>query len=223
MPDPFLIEVNMIDPHDIKKAKDKMHQTRKNRFGWIIGHKSLANVYWALIFILPLFLLIFSCATSEGEDPMKDTKEPEVGDVAPDFSLLDQNGERITLKDFLGNRVVVLYFYPKDNTSVCTAQACGFRDNYVSFSDAGAEVIGISSDSVESHQGFSSEHQLPFHLLSDEDGRVRKRYGASALLGIPGRVTYVIDKQGVIQLKFSSMFSADKHIQEALDLVRTLD
>src|SRR5215467_3656989 len=123
-----------------------------------------------------------------------------VGDKAPDFTLPSQSGEQVRLYDRIGQRVVVLYFYPKDNTSGCTAEACAFRDSYEVFTDAGAEVIGVSSDSVESHAGFAGHHKLPFTLLSDEGGKVRKSYGVPATLGLlPGRVTYVIDRDGVVR------------------------
>jgi len=154
---------------------------------------------------------------------MDKSQKAELGGKAPDFRLPDQNGDTVSLKDFLGKSVVVVYFYPKDNTSVCTAQACSFRDSYETFKSAGAVVIGISSDTVKSHQGFANEYQLPFHLLSDKGGKVRKLYGATVLLGVPGRVTFVIDKNGVICHKFSSMFSADKHIEEALGIVNSLN
>ena len=119
----------------------------------------------------------------------------QVGDKAPDFTLPSQAGEPVRLQDRLGERVVVLYFYPKDNTTGCTAEACAFRDSYESFADAGAEVIGVSSDSADRHAGFASKHRLPFTLLADQGGRVRKAYGVPATFGlIPGRVTYVIDR-----------------------------
>src|SRR5215467_13658832 len=103
----------------------------------------------------------------------------QVGDLTPDFTLLNQSGAPVSLGDFLGKKHIVLYFYPKDNTSLCTEEACAFRDSYEVFKDAGAEVIGVSSDSVESHQQFASRHHLPFILLSDTKGVVRKRYGVS--------------------------------------------
>jgi len=119
----------------------------------------------------------------------------QAGDKAPDFTLPSQAGEQVRLSDRLGERVVVLYFYPKDETPGCTREACAFRDSYEVFTDAGAEVIGVSSDSAESHAAFAGHHKLPFTLLSDEGGRVRKSYGVPATLGLlPGRVTYVIDR-----------------------------
>ena len=146
----------------------------------------------------------------------------EVGDEAPGFSLPDQDGNRVSLDAYRGEKVVVLYFYPKNNTSVCTKQACYFRDNYDLFRDAGAEVIGVSSDSVESHQGFATEHALPFILLSDTDGKLRERYGVPTMMFLPGRVTYVIDKKGIVRHIFSSMTNAEKHMEEARRIVESL-
>ena len=104
----------------------------------------------------------------------------KVGDQAPDFTLPAQSGEQVGLADRLGERVVVLYFYPKDNTSGCTAEACAFRDSYEAFADAGAEVIGVSSDSADKHAAFAGKHNLPFTLLADQGGKVRKLYGVPA-------------------------------------------
>lgn len=147
----------------------------------------------------------------------------QVGDKAPDFTLPSQTGEQVRLSDRLNERIVVLYFYPKDNTSGCTAEACAFRDSYEVFSEAGAEVIGVSSDSVDKHAGFASKHSLPFTLLSDQGGKIRKTYGVPATLGlIPGRVTYVIDQTGTIRLVFNSMTNIGKHINDALDMVKQL-
>ena len=145
------------------------------------------------------------------------------GDKAPDFTLPSQTGEPVRLHDRLGERVVVLYFYPKDNTSGCTAEACAFRDSYEAFTDAGAEVIGVSSDSVARHEAFAGQHELPFTLLSDQGGRVRKSYGVPAVVGlIPGRVTYVIDRQGTVRHSFSSMTNIGQHVSDALRVVRRL-
>ena len=147
-----------------------------------------------------------------------------VGDPAPDFALADQSGNTVRLSKFRGKSCVVLFFYPKDETPGCTAEACAFRDSYEVFRDAGAEVIGISSDPVDSHRQFASHHNLPFRLLSDEGGNVRKTYGVSSTLGIfPGRVTYVIDGEGVVRHIFSSQFRPSKHIEEALAVLRELE
>src|SRR5271169_959348 len=143
----------------------------------------------------------------------------KVGDKAPDFTLPAQSGEPVRLQDRLGERVVVLYFYPKDNTSGCTAEACAFRDSYEAFTDAGATVIGVSSDSVDRHAGFAGKHKLPFTLLSDAGGKVRKLYGVPSTLAVlPGRVTYVIDRDGIVRNVFNSMMNINGHVGEALDM-----
>ncbi len=141
----------------------------------------------------------------------------KVGDTAPDFTLTSQNGSMVSLQDFRGQKVVVLYFYPKDDTPGCTAESCAFRDQYEVFKTAGAEVIGVSGDSNESHQRFAAKHNLPFILLSDKGNQVRKLYGATTAFGfIPGRVTYVINQQGVVQYVFDSMLNFKGHVEEAL-------
>src|SRR5215831_10163217 len=123
-----------------------------------------------------------------------------VGDAAPEFDLSDSSGKRVRLSDFRGKKSVVLYFYPKDDTPGCTKEACSFRDQYEAFKDAGAEVIGVSSDSEASHRKFADKHRLPFTLVADTSGEVRKRYGVPATLGLlPGRVTFVIDRGGVVR------------------------
>ena len=145
------------------------------------------------------------------------------GDTAPDFTLPAQSGDLVRLKDRLGHRVVVLYFYPRDDTRGCTAQACAFRDSHEVFAEAGAEVIGVSSDSVSRHAAFAGRHELPFTLLSDQGGRVRRLYGVPAALGLlPGRVTYVIDRQGVVRHVFNSMTNIGQHVSDALGVVRQL-
>ena len=147
----------------------------------------------------------------------------QVGDKAPDFTLPSQSGDLVRLQDRLGERVVVLYFYPKDNTSGCTVEACAFRDSYETFTDAGAEVIGVSSDSADKHAAFAGQHNLPFTLVADKGGRVRKSYGVPSVLGvIPGRVTYVIDRTGTVRHVFSSMTNIGQHVSDALEVVRQL-
>jgi len=147
----------------------------------------------------------------------------KVGDSAPDFTLPNQSGAMVSLSDFIGEKIIVLYFYPKDFSLGCTAEACAFRDSYEVFKEAGAEVIGVSSQSVDSHKQFASDNRLPFILLSDEDGRVRKLYGASSAFGlIAGRVTYIIDKKGIIRHIFSSQLNPAKHIEEALRIIKEI-
>ena len=147
----------------------------------------------------------------------------KVGDKAPNFTLKSQSGDTVSLGDFLGKKAVVVYFYPKDDTPGCTAESCAFRDSHQVFADAGAEVCGISGDSVDSHQAFASKHSLPFTLLSDEGDKVRKLYGVPPVLWLlPGRVTYVIDKDGTVRHIFDSMMEFDKHVSEAMTVVEGL-
>ena len=147
-----------------------------------------------------------------------------VGDKAPDFTLPSQMGDNVTLSEYFGKRNVVLYFYPKDETRGCTREACEFRDRYDVFTSLGAEVLGVSSDTLESHKSFATHYGLPFLLLSDEKGEVRKLYGVPSSMGIlPGRVTYIIDKKGVVRHIFNSQLQPEKHIEEALRILKELE
>jgi len=145
----------------------------------------------------------------------------DVGQPAPDFELADAQGKRVRLSDFRGKQSVVLYFYPKDDTPGCTKEACSFRDSYEAFKEAGAEVIGVSSDSESSHGKFAAKYKLPFTLLADTGGAIRKQYGVPATLGLlPGRVTFVIDPQGVVRHVFNSQLQATRHVDEALKILK---
>ena len=156
-----------------------------------------------------------------GEEIVKD--KYKVGDIAPDFTLPDQTGSMVSLKDFVGSKIIVLYFYPRDFSRGCTAEACTFRDSYDVFVEAGAQVIGISSQSVDSHNRFAILNRLPFILLSDEGGKVRELYGVPSSFGfLPGRVTYIIDKKGIIRHVFSSQLNPTKHVEEALRIVKEI-
>jgi len=147
----------------------------------------------------------------------------KVGDIAPDFTLKSPNGSQVSLSDFKGKKNVVVYFYPKDDTPGCTKEACAFRDSHQVFQDAGAEVIGISDDSPESHQQFAAKYNLPFTLLSDSGSKVRKLYEVPATLWIlPGRVTYVIDKEGIVRHVFDSMLNFDAHVREAIKTLEAI-
>ena len=145
----------------------------------------------------------------------------EEGKAAPDFELRSSTGETVRLSDFRGKSEVVLFFYPKDHSPACTMEACTFRDSYEAFREAGAEVIGISADSTDSHRRFAERFRLPFLLLTDADGEVRARYGVPRTLGVfPGRVTYLIDRGGIVQHMFSSQLRPMRHVAEALERLR---
>ena len=147
----------------------------------------------------------------------------QAGDKAPDFTLPNQAGEPVRLSDRTAKQVVVLYFYPRDETRGCTAEACAFRDSHEVFAEAGAEVIGVSSDSVDRHAAFADHHKLPFTLLSDAGGKVRKSYGVPSTLGLlPGRVTYVIDTTGTVRYVFNSQLNIGRHVEDAVGVVKKL-
>lgn len=147
----------------------------------------------------------------------------QVGDPAPDVCLKTESGGELRLSDFRNDKVVVLFFYPKDNTAICTREACAFRDAYEQFVEAGAVVIGVSADSAASHGAFAARHSLPFYLASDEDHALRRAFGVPKTFGLlPGRVTYVIDKAGIVRLVFSAQLTAERHVRESLQIVRRL-
>ncbi len=143
----------------------------------------------------------------------------QVGDRIPEFKLLDQNGDEFNSLKYIGNTAMVIYFYPKDDTPGCTKEACKFRDSYEEFTDRNVKVIGISADNTKSHKDFAAKYNLPFTLLSDTDNKIRKIFGVKAnMFGmIPGRVTYVIDKQGDVKFIYENALNAEKHIDKALE------
>jgi peroxiredoxin Q/BCP len=154
---------------------------------------------------------------------MADGRLLQAGDVASDFALASHAGDTVRLSDFRGKSEVVVFFYPKDESPGCTAEVCSFRDSFAAFRDAGAEVIGISSDSGESHGRFAGRHGLPFRLLSDPDGSVRAHYGVAKTFGlISGRATFVVDREGIIRHAFSSQFRPTRHVAEALAVLESL-
>ena len=148
-----------------------------------------------------------------------------LGSKAPDFELPCETGELIRLSDVLKERVAVLFFYPKDFTPGCTAESCAFRDRYEGFNDAGAEVLGSSRDGVDKHRDFVTKHNLTFHALSDPAGKVHRLFRIKDTIPflMPGRETFVIDRDGVIRHHFSSQLNATKHVDEALRVVRELE
>ncbi len=146
------------------------------------------------------------------------------GQRVPSFTLKDQDNADFVLDDALGKGPIVFFFYPKDETAGCTAEACSFRDANPELAKAGATVVGISRDSVESHKAWATKHNFPFKLLADVDGKVREAFGVpKAAFGLfDGRVTYVVDKGGVVRHSFESLLRATKHVSEAVDVVKTL-
>jgi len=169
---------------------------------------------------LNLYLLFFSFILTFSQN--NHMQEIIVGSTIPEFSLLDQNGKLFDINSVLGKKNIVIYFYPKDDTPGCTAQACSFRDQFEVFKEVDAEIIGISSQSVESHKDFALKHRLPFTLLSDHGNKIRKMFGVPTnFLGlVPGRVTYIADKSGKVIYVFNSQMQATKHVEEALRILK---
>jgi peroxiredoxin Q/BCP len=165
-------------------------------------------------FVLIIFTFIMSSNSK--------AKSIEIGDKIPSFELKDQNGKLFRIDSVVGEKNLVIYFYPKDDSPGCTKQACSFRDQYEDFMEADAMVIGISGQSVESHKKFAEKHNLPFTLLSDEGNNVRKMFGVpSNMFGaIPGRVTYVVNMDGIVILTFNSQTNVTRHVEEALDVLK---
>lgn len=171
-----------------------------------------------ILIILVIILFVYSFKTL-----MAQKSKLQVGDTIPDFTLKDQNGKDFHLKEYIGKSNLVIYFYPKDDTPGCTKEACKFRDEFQDFTDLNATVVGISSDSVDSHKAFALKYHLPFTLLADTDKKVRKKFGVPNFSGIiPGRVTYIVDKNGKIVYIFNSMKNAEKHIDEAKRILKSL-
>ena len=140
-----------------------------------------------------------------------------VGDPAPDVTLSLHDGRTVSLADYRGKRAVVVFFYPRDDTPVCTKEACAFRDAYSRFVDAGCEVIGVSCNSASTHGRFAARHRLPYPLATDADGSLRRAFGMRPVLGfLPGRTTFVIDRDGVVRLVFSALFASDEHVTKSL-------
>lgn len=149
---------------------------------------------------------------------MSQNKKIKIGDKIPSFTLKDQNGSDFIMENYLGMTSIVIYFYPKDDTPGCTKEACGFRDAFADFRDLNATVVGVSADDVKSHKEFVEKYNLPFTLLSDTENIVRKLFGVPAsMFGmIPGRVTYIVNNEGIVTHIYDNMFNAEGHIKEAL-------
>lgn len=150
-------------------------------------------------------------------------KPVDVGDVAPDFSAVASDGQTVTLSNFKGKQAVVLFFYPSDNSPICTQEACSFRDAYEDFQKLGAAVIAVSADSDETHREFAAAKRLPYIMISDQQNALRKLYGVpNVMFVLPGRITYVIDQEGIVRSKFNSQVFGSQHVTEALKTLRDI-
>ena len=183
-------------------------------------HK-LRNGY-RLYLIIYLILFLTYLTLNKNDNSMNTIK---IGSTIPEFSLPDQNGNLFNISSVVGKKNLVIYFYPKDDSPGCTAQACSFRDQFEVFKEADALIIGISGQSVESHKKFAEKHRLSYTLLSDEGNKIRKQFGVPAnLLGLlAGRVTYIADKTGKVIFIFNSQTKATEHVDEALRILKELN
>jgi thioredoxin-dependent peroxiredoxin len=152
-------------------------------------------------------------------------KAMQVGDMIPEFILPDQDGKMFDIRNVIGSKKIVIYFYPKDDSPGCTKEACYFRDLFEVFKEADAVIIGISGQSIESHKKFAEKHRLSFTLLSDVGNKIRKLFGVptNAFGILPGRVTYVADRSGKVAYMFNSQVQAERHVDEALKILKTLN
>jgi len=169
------------------------------------------------------FIAIFFLLIQLFQDGRAQSKQVGIGDSIPAFSLLDQDSNTFNSADYSGKNILVIYFYPKDESSICTKEACSFRDNYTDFTNAGAIVIGINQASVEMHKKFQLHHQLPFILLSDPGNKVLKLFAVKNKFFLTGRETFVIDKSGKIVFRFDSFTKGKQHQEEALKFIKTLN
>ena len=183
-------------------------------------YKKFRNFY---LFYLVIYLLMFIAYLVFDKNSEK-MEKLVLGSSVPKFELNDQNGKLFSLDSVKGKKNLVIYFYPKDDSPGCTKEACSFRDQFEVFADADAMIIGISSQSVESHLEFAKKHRLNYTLLSDTGNKVRKLFGVPGnIFGlVPGRVTYVINKQGKVVFIFNSQIQAEKHVEEALRILREM-
>lgn len=197
---------------ELKALSGNMYPDNRN-------YLKLRNFYR---FYLLIYLLLFAAYLTFNKD--NHMNEIKVGSTIPTFTLPDQNGNPFNINSLIGKKNMVIYFYPKDDSPGCTAQACSFRDQFEVFKEADAVIIGISGQSVESHKEFALKHRLTFTLLSDKGNKLRKQFGVPAnLLGLlPGRVTYVADKTGKVIYMFNSQTQSTKHVDEALKILKEL-
>jgi len=166
-----------------------------------------------LLVVLVSFVFIFSSYSQH--------LHLSVGDSLPVFSLHDQDGNLFNSKDYIGKKILVIYFYPKDESAVCTREACAFRDKYEDFAREGAMVIGINGASSESHKKFQQDYHLPFILLSDPGNKVLKEFGVKNKFFLTGRESFVVGLDGKIQYLYNSFMEGSQHAVETLNFIKS--
>lgn len=216
--DSWLINIKPVFIKEIKGLLGNIYPEDKQ-------YKKFRNFYRLYLTIyLVLFIAYFNLGYKTNTNYSTDMKKIEVGSDVPIFSLKDQYGNLFNIETVLGKKNLVIYFYPKDDSPGCTKEACSFRDQFDVFNDVDAMIIGINSQSVESHLKFAEKHRLNYTLLSDNENKVRKMFNVKGdLFGlIPGRVTFVVNKEGKIVFTFNSQTQAEKHVSEALRILQEL-
>lgn len=147
-------------------------------------------------------------------------KSLDIGDSIPLFTLKDQHGNEFHVRDWVGKKRLVIYFYPKDESGICTKEACAFRDSYQDFTDAGALVIGINSGTSASHEAFAQHHQLPFTLLSDPNNLILTEFGIKNIVFLTGRETFVFDMDGRLAFKYKGFFDGSAHAEKVVQFLK---
>lgn len=216
--DNWLINIKPLFWKEIKALFGNIYPENK-------GYIKFRNFYrFYLAVYLLLFIIYFTFNSNAQTNKNTEMKKIEVGDSIPTFSLKDQNGNQFDISTVVGKKKLVIYFYPKDDSPGCTKEACYFRDQFDVFNQADAMIIGISGQSVESHNKFAEKYKLNYTLLSDEGNNVRKLFGVPTnLFGLlPGRVTYIINKEGKVVYIFNSQTKAAEHVDEALKILKEM-
>lgn len=171
---------------------------------------------YKIIILLIVVVLLIRVAYSFAQN----RSIPVSGMPVPDFILKDQNGNDFKVKDYAGKQKLVIFFYPKDESPVCTKEACAFRDSYTALTNAGAMVIGINSGSVASHKDFADHYNLPYTLLSDPGNKVLKSFGVKNALFLTGRETFIVDRTGKIIFRYRDMLQGSGHAKKALEVLQ---
>lgn len=215
--DNWIINIKPVFWKELKALFGNIYPENKS----YIKFRNFYRFYLAIYAVLFLLYFLLSDNNSNSDSMNK----IEVGSKIPQFRLHDQHGNSFDINSVLGKKNLVIYFYPKDDTPGCTAEACYFQDQFEVFKQANSDVIGISGQSVESHKNFAEKYRLTYTLLSDEGNSIRKLFGVpSNFLGLlPGRVTYIVDKSGTVIYMFNSQSQATKHVDEALKILQHLE
>lgn len=216
--DSWIINIKPLFMKELKALFGNIFPENKSYYRLRNSYRIYLSVY-LLLFIL--FLNFKGQTQTSNSDQMT---KISAGSIIPSFTLKDQMGSPLDITTLIGKKNLVIYFYPKDDSPGCTKEACSFRDQFEVFREADALVIGISSQSVESHKKFSEKYKLNYTLLSDEGEKVRKLFGVPTnFLGlIPGRVTYVVNKEGRVVYVFNSQINAVQHVEEAVKILRDM-